>query len=99
MLLNTHLLTEVELLADSVVLMDAGQVVTSGRVADLTAGIGVAVDTDVGTLRFAGVGRADVPTLVARLVGEGRRIFSVTPQRSTLEDLYLRLVGDRETQR
>ena len=98
-LLNTHLLAEVELLADSVVLMDAGQVVTSGRVADLTAGIGVAVDTDVGTLRFAGVGRADVPTLVARLVGEGRRIFSVTPQRSTLEDLYLRLVGDRETQR
>ena len=45
------------------------------------------------------VPRSDVPALVARLVAEGRQVFAVRPHRSTLEDLYLRLVGDRESQR
>ena len=47
-LLNTHLLGEVELLADRVVLIDAGEVVTAGTVAELTAGLGVTIETDQG---------------------------------------------------
>jgi len=98
-LLNTHLLGEVELLADAVVLIDAGRVVAAGTVAALTQGTGVVIETDQGQVEHRDVARSDVPALVARLVAEGRQVFAVRPHRSTLEDLYLRLVGDRESQR
>jgi ABC-2 type transport system ATP-binding protein len=98
-LLNTHLLGEVELLADAVVLIDAGRVVAAGTVASLTHGTGVVIETDQGQVEHRDVPRSDVPALVAGLVAEGRQVFAVRPHRSTLEDLYLRLVGDREMQR
>jgi ABC-2 type transport system ATP-binding protein len=98
-LLNTHLLGEVELLADRVVLIDAGRVITAGTVTELTAGHGVTIETEQGQVEHPGVGRDEVPGLVARLVADGRQVFAVTPHRSTLEDLYLELVGDRESQR
>jgi ABC-2 type transport system ATP-binding protein len=98
-LLNTHLLGEVELLADRVVLIDAGKVVTAGTVRGLTAGHGVTIETDTGSVEHPTAGRDDVPDLVARLVADGRRVYAVIPHRSSLEDLYLELVGDRETQR
>jgi ABC-2 type transport system ATP-binding protein len=98
-LLNTHLLGEVELLADRVVLIDAGRVVTAGTIAELTGGHGVTVETDQGRVEHPDVAREAIPDLVNRLVADGRQIFAVTPHRSTLEELYLELVGDRETQR
>jgi ABC-2 type transport system ATP-binding protein len=98
-MLNTHLLGEVEMLADRVVLIDAGQVVTSGTVEELTAGHGVTIETDQGTVERAGIGKDEVATLVSQLVTNGRQIYAVVPHRSTLEDLYLALVGDRESQR
>jgi ABC-2 type transport system ATP-binding protein len=98
-LLNTHLLGEVELLADRVVLIDAGKVVTAGTVNELTSGFGVTIETDQGRVEHQGVDRDGVAALVADLVGSGRHVFSVVPHRSTLEDLYLELVGDRESQR
>lgn len=98
-LLNTHLLGEVELLADRVVLIDAGVVVTAGTVAELTSGLGVTIETDQGKVEHNGVDRDGVAALVADLVAGGRQIFAVIPHRSTLEDLYLELVGDRESQR
>jgi ABC-2 type transport system ATP-binding protein len=98
-LLNTHLLGEVELLADRVVLIDAGKVVAEGTVDALTAGQGVTLETDQGRVEHPRATRDDVPELVARLVADGRRIYAVIPHRSTLEDLYLDLVGDRESQR
>lgn len=98
-LLNTHLLGEVEMLADRVVLIDAGKVVAQGAVAELTAVQGVTIETDEGRVDHAGIGRDKIPALVERLVREGRSIYSVEPHRSTLEDLYLERVGDRETQR
>jgi ABC-2 type transport system ATP-binding protein len=98
-LLNTHLLGEVEQLADRVVLIDQGQVVTAGRTAELTAGSGVRIETDQGVVEYPDTGRDDVPTLVAALVAQGRRVFEVTPHRSTLEELYLDRVGDRESDR
>jgi ABC-2 type transport system ATP-binding protein len=98
-LLNTHLLGEVEHLADRVVLIDDGKVVTAGRVTDLTAGRGVTVETDRGSVEHPSLSRDDVPRLIAQLVSEGRQVYAVVPHRSTLEDLYLELVGDRESQR
>ncbi|HWC34721.1 MAG TPA: ABC transporter ATP-binding protein [Mycobacteriales bacterium] len=98
-LLNTHLLGEVELLADRVVLIDAGRVVAQGTVAELTAVHGVTVETDQGRVEHPDISRDEIPGLVKRLVREGRSVYSVEPHRSTLEDLYLELVGDRETQR
>jgi ABC-2 type transport system ATP-binding protein len=98
-LLNTHLLGEVELLADRVVMIDAGTVVTSGTVAALTAGHGVTVETDQGRTEHPDVSREQIPRLVTELIDAGRQVYAVIPHRSTLEDLYLELVGDRETQR
>jgi ABC-2 type transport system ATP-binding protein len=98
-LLNTHLLGEVEQLADRVVLIDAGKVVTAGTVADLTAGQGATIETDRGRVEHPRLSRDEIPRLVAQLVAEGRQVYAVVPHRSTLEDLYLELVGDRESQR
>jgi ABC-2 type transport system ATP-binding protein len=98
-LLNTHLLGEVEQLADRVVLIDQGQVVTAGSTADLTAGTGVTIETDQGVVEHADTSRDEVPALVAALVAAGRKVFAVTPHRSTLEELYLERVGDRESDR
>ena len=36
---------------------------------------------------------AEIPAIVARLVGEGARIIRVTPEERSLEDVYLDLVG------
>jgi ABC-2 type transport system ATP-binding protein len=98
-LLNTHLLGEVEQLADRVVLIDQGMVVTAGTTEELTAGVGVTVETDRGVEEFPGTERAAIPALVAHLVEAGRQVFAVTPHRSTLEELYLERVGDRESDR
>jgi ABC-2 type transport system ATP-binding protein len=98
-LLNTHLLGEVELLADRVVLIDAGRVVAAGTIAELTRGHGVTVETDQGRVEHPHAPRDTIPELVAALVAAGRQVYAVIPHRSTLEDLYLELVGDREAQR
>jgi ABC-2 type transport system ATP-binding protein len=98
-LINTHLLGEVELLADRVVVIDAGSVVAAGTIDALTRGLGVTIETDQGRVEHPHANRDTVPDLVAGLVAEGRRVYAVIPHRSTLEDLYLELVGDREAQR
>ncbi|HVT63788.1 MAG TPA: ABC transporter ATP-binding protein [Mycobacteriales bacterium] len=98
-LLNTHLLGEVELLADRVVLIDAGKVVAAGSVAELTAIHGVTIETDEGRVDHPDISRDKIPALVKKLIRDGRSIYAVEPHHSTLEDLYLELVGDRETQR
>ena len=98
-LLNTHLLGEVEQLADRVVLIDAGRVVTAGAISDLTAGHGVTIETDQGRVEHPNAPRDTIPALVSGLVADGRQVYAVIPHRSTLEELYLELVGDREAHR
>jgi ABC-2 type transport system ATP-binding protein len=90
-LLNSHLLSEVELVCDRVVILSRGAVVTQGRPSELTRGAGVDVETDAGITRYD-VARDGVPDLVAELVANGQRIHSVTPVRSTLEEVYLQAV-------
>ena len=90
-LLNSHLLSEVELVCDRVIIITKGSVVAAGSPAELTAGGGVDVRTDAGTQRHD-VPPDGVPDLVAQLVADGQRIHEVRPARSTLEDVYLQAV-------
>jgi ABC-2 type transport system ATP-binding protein len=90
-LLNSHLLSEVELVCDRVVILSRGSVATQGRPAEMTRGAGVDVETESGKRRYD-ISREEVPDLVARLVAAGERVQSVTPVRSTLEEVYLRAV-------
>jgi ABC-2 type transport system ATP-binding protein len=92
-LLNSHLLSEVELVCDRVVILSRGRVVAAGRPEDLSRPRGVEIETDEGVRLFAEAGRDEVPALVERLVGEGRRIYGVRVLATSLEEEYLEAVG------
>ncbi|HUR83789.1 MAG TPA: ABC transporter ATP-binding protein [Solirubrobacteraceae bacterium] len=92
-LLNSHLLSEVELVCDRVVIVDHGRTIAEGTPAELAAPGGVEIETGSGTRRFAQATRADVPGLVAQLVADGERIYGARVVTGTLEDAYLGLVG------
>ncbi|HET7759385.1 MAG TPA: ABC transporter ATP-binding protein [Gaiellaceae bacterium] len=91
-LLNSHLLSEIELVCDRVVILLRGKVVTEGSPAELSRARGIEVETDEGTRTYDGT-REDVPRLVAELVAAGRQVFGVRVLTSTLEDTYLEAVG------
>jgi ABC-2 type transport system ATP-binding protein len=92
-LLNSHLLSEVELVCDRVVIFDRGRTIAEGAPHELVAAGGVEVETAAGLRRFPDAVRDEVPALVARLVGEGEEIYGVRVVTGTLEDAYLGLVG------
>src|SRR6059058_2513095 len=91
-LLNSHLLSEIELVCDRVVILLRGEVVSEGSPAELSKPRGIEIETDEGTRTFEG-GREDVPRLVEELVRDGRRVYGVRVLTSTLEDTYLEAVG------
>lgn len=91
-LLNSHLLSEIELVCDRVVILDGGRVVTEGTPAELSRPRGVEVETAGGVRRYDHAGRDDVPGIVAELVTAGEEIYSVRALASTLEDVYLEAV-------
>ena len=92
-LLNSHLLSEVELVCDRVVIVNHGRVVTRGRPQDLARPRGVEVETEDGTRLFEGAGREEAPQIVADLVAAGERVIEVRLLRSTLEDVYIQAVS------
>jgi ABC-2 type transport system ATP-binding protein len=91
-LLNSHLLSEIELVCDRVVILLRGEVVTEGSPAELSRARGIEIETDEGTRHYDG-GREDVPRLVAELVASGRKVYGVRLLTSTLEETYLEAVG------
>jgi len=91
-LLNSHLLSEIELVCDRVAIMLGGRIVQQGAPAELGKAQGVEVETASGKRRFEGAGRDDAPRIVAELVGAGEQVYSVTVLASTLEDTYLEAV-------
>jgi ABC-2 type transport system ATP-binding protein len=93
-LLNSHLLGEVERVCERVVILLEGRVVATGRTEELTRPRGVEVETDGGMRRFDDAERADVPRIVSELVATGERIYGVRVLASTLEDVYLEAVGE-----
>jgi ABC-2 type transport system ATP-binding protein len=92
-LLNSHLLSEVELVCDRVVILLGGKVVAAGTPAELAQARGVELETDRGKRVVAGT-REDVPRLVAEAVQGGERVYGVRVLTSTLEEVYLEAVGE-----
>jgi len=92
-LLNSHLLSEIELVCDRVAILLDGEVVAAGTPAELSRPRGVELDTDEGVQTIAGATREDAPRLVAEAVAAGRRVYGVRVLTSTLEETYLEAVG------
>jgi ABC-2 type transport system ATP-binding protein len=92
-LLNSHLLSEIELVCDRVAILLGGEVVAAGSPAELSRPRGVELETDEGVRTVEGVTREDVPRLVAEAVASGRRVYGVRVLTSTLEEVYLEAVG------
>jgi ABC-2 type transport system ATP-binding protein len=91
-LLNSHLLSEVELVCDHVVIVDHGRVVAAGTPDELRRQGGVEIETAGGVQRFPDARREDVPRLVRELVAAGEDVYDVRLVTSTLEDIYLEVV-------
>jgi ABC-2 type transport system ATP-binding protein len=93
-LLNSHLLSEIELVCDRVAIISRGRLVAEGAPADLSRTRGVEVETASGVRLFEGTTRDDVPAIVSRLVAEGEQVYGVRVLATTLEDVYLEAVGE-----
>jgi ABC-2 type transport system ATP-binding protein len=91
-LLNSHLLSEVELVCDRVVILLGGKVVAEGATHELAHPRGVEIETEKGAQLFPGAKRDDAPRLVAELVAAGRQVYGVRVLSSTLEEVYLEAV-------
>ncbi len=92
-LLNSHLLSEVELVCDRVAIINGGAVVSAGTPAELSRPGGVEVETAAGWRTFPDARRDDVPRIVRELVASGEDVYGVRVLTSTLEDAYLEAVG------
>lgn len=78
----------------------AGELRVAARVADLPAGIEAALAawaSDIhhrdGELRLVARDEEALPAILACLTGSGARVYSFAPQRTTLEDLFMEIVG------
>ena len=91
-LLNSHLLSEVELVCDRVAIIARGELVAAGTPAELARAGGVEVETAAGPRVFAQARRDDVPRIVRELVTAGEDVYGVRLLTSTLEDAYLEAV-------
>ena len=96
-LLNSHLLSEVELVCDRVVILSGGSVVAAGTPDELSRARGVEIETATGLREFPDATREDAPRIVAELVAAGELIYEVRVRRTTLEETYLRAVGEEAT--
>jgi ABC-2 type transport system ATP-binding protein len=91
-LLNSHLLSEIELVCDRVAILLAGELVAAGSPAELARPRGVELETDEGVRLVARATREDAPRLVDEAVRAGRRVYGVRVLTSTLEETYLEAV-------
>jgi ABC-2 type transport system ATP-binding protein len=92
-LLNSHLLSEVELVCDRVAILLQGKVVTAGTPTDLARPRGVEIETNGGTRTYPEASRDDIPRLIAELVRAGQDVFGARVLTSTLEEVYVEAVG------
>jgi ABC-2 type transport system ATP-binding protein len=92
-LLNSHLLSEIELVCDRVAILLGGELVAAGTPHELSRPRGVELETDEGVRLVEGATREDVPGLIAEAVAAGRRVYGARVLTSTLEDVYLEAVG------
>jgi ABC-2 type transport system ATP-binding protein len=92
-LLNSHLLSEVELVCDRVAIIARGALVAAGTPSELSRPGGVEVVTAGGPRRFEDARRSDAPRIVRELVAAGEEVYEVRVLTSSLEDAYLEAVG------
>jgi ABC-2 type transport system ATP-binding protein len=92
-LLNSHLLSEVELVCDRVAIIARGRLIRAGTPEELAGPGGVEVELESGVRVFQGAGREDAPRIVADLVAAGERVYRVEVRHSSLEEVYLEAVG------
>jgi len=92
-LLNSHLLSEIELVCDRVAILLGGRLVATGTPHELSQPRGVEIETDEGVRLFPAATREDMPRLVAEAVSAGRGVYAARVLTSTLEDVYLEAVG------
>ncbi|MDQ3726363.1 MAG: ABC transporter ATP-binding protein, partial [Actinomycetota bacterium] len=92
-LLNSHLLSEVELICDHVAIIARGRLVKAGTPRELAGPAAVEVDTGAGVRTFEGATREDAPRIVADLIAAGESVYRVEVRHSSLEDVYLDAVG------
>jgi len=92
-LLNSHLLSEVELVCDRVTILLQGKVVAAGTPAELARPRGVEIEINGGTRTYPDAGRDDIPRLIAELVRGGQDVFGARVLTSTLEEVYVDAVG------
>jgi ABC-2 type transport system ATP-binding protein len=93
-LLNSHLLSEVELVCDRVAILSRGRLVAAGSPTELAHARGVEVDVDGATRRFPEARREDTPRIVAELVAAGEQVYGVRVLSTTLEETYLSAVEE-----
>lgn len=114
-LLNSHLLSEVEMVCDEVAIIKNGQVVACGnlqellssqtevsiRVADMDISLVESLQQINETVHFDGTRLIafiekpeEIPLLVARVVQNGARVYEVIPKQQSLEDLFIRFMGE-----
>jgi ABC-2 type transport system ATP-binding protein len=91
--LNSHLLSEVELVCDRVAILNHGRIVARGTPDELVRARGVEIETGAGLRSYPSATRDEVPGLVAELVEQGEDVYEVRLLSSSLEDAYLEAVG------
>ncbi|MDX6413242.1 MAG: type transport system ATP-binding protein [Gaiellaceae bacterium] len=92
-LLNSHLLSEIELVCDRVVILLGGKVVSAGTPAELARPRGVEIETSGGKRLYVDAGREDLPRLIAEAVRAGQDVYGARVLTSTLEEVYVEAVG------
>jgi ABC-2 type transport system ATP-binding protein len=95
-LVSTHNLAEAEALADRIAVLKTHLLAFDSPAALRRRGEGIEVliEFEDGSRQTATVaGLAEVADLVRSLVNDGRRVVRVAPDRRSLEDVYLSLVG------
>jgi ABC-2 type transport system ATP-binding protein len=91
-LLNSHLLSEVELVCDRVAIINHGLLAAAGTPSELSRPGGVEIETGSGLRTYPEATREDVPRLVEELVRAGEQVYGARVVRSSLEDVYLEVV-------
>lgn len=115
--LNSHMLSEVEMVCDRVAIINLGKVVRAGRLEELlTAKLQVSLRVEGITPEITGelkslASRMEVdgskieltldhegklPLLAQTVVGNGGRLYEMTPKRESLEDLFVEVVEGTE---
>ena len=96
-LVSTHNLAEAEELSDRIAILKTGLLAVDTPAGLRAAGGGsrvvIELEGQPKTLEFTVGDLSEIPVIVARLVAEGARIIRVAPDRRSLEDVYLDLVG------